>query len=85
MVGQMDLSLIPAGFIDDISIYYGGGSMSITSGGFGGVIDLETNPDWDDKELFSINPAIGSLWDAFRYVKGKSRYKRISVGYKSIH
>lgn len=61
MVGQMDLSLIPAGFIDDINIYYGGGSMSISSGGFGGVIDLETNPDWDDQEVLFINPGIGSF------------------------
>ncbi len=57
MVGQFDLSLVPAGFIDDVNIYYGGGSMGINSGGFGGVINLETNPGWDDKELFiSILP-----------------------------
>ncbi len=61
MVGQSDLSLIPAGFIDDINIYYGGGSMNINSGGFGGVINLETNPDWDNKEVFFINPGIGSF------------------------
>lgn len=61
MVGQLDLSLIPAGFIDDINIYYGGGSMNITGGGFGGVINLETNPDWSNQEVFFINPGIGTF------------------------
>ena len=61
MVGQSDLSLVPAGFIDEIKILYGGGSMSINSGGFGGVIDLETKPDWNDKIVFTLNPGIGSF------------------------
>ena len=42
MLGQFDLSLIPAGFIDGVNIYYGAGSMGINSGGFGGVIDLHS-------------------------------------------
>lgn len=76
MVGQMDLSLIPAGFIDNISIYYGGGSMGIASGGFGGVIDLETNSGWDEKELFSINPAIGSYGMRSGMLKVKAGTKK---------
>jgi vitamin B12 transporter len=61
MIGQSDLSLVPAGFIDGINIYYGGGSMSIHSGGFGGVIDLETKPDWNDQNVLSVNPGAGSF------------------------
>lgn len=61
MVGQPDLSLIPAGFIDDINIFYGGGSMHINSGGFGGVIDLETKPGWNDQFVISLNPGLGSF------------------------
>lgn len=80
MVGQMDLSLIPAGFIDDINIYYGGGSMSISSGGFGGVIDLETNPDWDDQEVLFINPGIGSFGKRSGMVKVKTGTK----GFQSV-
>ncbi len=71
MVGQLDLSLIPAGFIDDISIYYGGGSMGISSGGFGGVIDLETSPDWDDQKVLFINPGVGSFGKLSGMVKVK--------------
>lgn len=61
MVGQSDLSLIPAGFIDDISIFYGSGSMRINSGGFGGIIDLETAPEWNDQLVISLNPGLGSF------------------------
>jgi iron complex outermembrane receptor protein len=80
MVGQSDLSLIPAGFIDEINIYYGGGSMNINSGGFGGVIDLKTNPDWDDQEVFFINPGIGSFGKRSGLVKVKAGTK----GFQSV-
>jgi iron complex outermembrane receptor protein len=80
MVGQFDLSLIPAGFIDEINIYYGGGSMNINSGGFGGVIDLKTNPDWDDQEVFFINPGIGSFGKRSGLVKVKAGTK----GFQSV-
>lgn len=80
MVGQSDLSLIPAGFIDEINIYYGGGSMSINSGGSGGVIDLKTNPDWDDQEVFFINPGIGSFGKRSGLVKVKAGTK----GFQSV-
>ena len=75
MVGQFDLSLIPAGFIDDINIYYGGGSMSINSGGFGGVIDLGTNPDWGNQEVFFMNPGIGSFGKRSGLIKVKAGTK----------
>jgi len=80
MVGQFDLSLVPAGFIDDINIYYGGGSMSINSGGFGGVVDLETKPDWDNQELFFMNPGIGS----FGSHSGLVRVKAGTKGFQSV-
>ena len=80
MVGQSDLSLIPAGFIDEINIYYGGGSMSINSGGSGGMIDLKTNPDWDDQEVFFINPGIGSFGKRSGLVKVKAGTK----GFQSV-
>ncbi len=60
MLGQFDLSLIPAGFIDGVNIYYGAGSMGINSGGFGGVIDLETSGTSTDNGI-TISPGLGSF------------------------
>lgn len=80
MVGQFDLSLIPAGFIDDINIYYGGGSMNINGGGFGGVINLETNPKWGDQEMVFINPGIGT----FGRRSGLAKIKAGTKGFQSV-
>ena len=60
MRGQADISLIPSGFIDDVSIYSGSASMSLNSGGLGGIINVETKPDWENGSSLSINPGIGS-------------------------
>jgi iron complex outermembrane receptor protein len=61
MAGQTDLSLIPACFIDDIQIYTGGASMSLNSGGIGGIINLETNPVWKNETSVMLNPGFSSF------------------------
>jgi len=84
MIGQFDLSLIPAGFIDNINIFYGGGSMSINSGSFGGVIDLETKPDWNDQTLIYLNPGLGSFGRHSGLVKikaGKAGFQSVSKAF----
>jgi outer membrane cobalamin receptor len=72
MVGQSDLSLIPAGLIDGIQIYFGGASMAINSGGIGGIINLETKPDWNKGTSVSINPSSGSFGNYTGLIKVKS-------------
>ena len=84
MIGQFDLSLIPAGFIDNINIFYGGGSMSINSGSFGGVIDLETKPDWNDQTVIYLNPGLGSFGTHSGLVKikaGKAGFQSVSKAF----
>ena len=61
MPGQSDLSLIPSCFIDNVQIYYGGSSMAINSGGIGGIINLETNPEWKKETSVILNPWLGSF------------------------
>ena len=46
MLGQADLSLIPAGFIDEIYFFHGGASLIAGRAGIGGQIDVVTSPDW---------------------------------------
>ena len=61
MLGQADLSLIPAGLIDAIEISYGAASMPSVAGGIGGRINLETKPEWNNNTTLSVNPGIGSF------------------------
>ncbi len=61
MPGQSDLALVPVGLIDEIKIYFGGASMPLSSGGIGGIINLESKPVWRKETLISINPGIGSF------------------------
>jgi vitamin B12 transporter len=61
MLGQSDLSLMPAGLVDDIHIFYGGASMALNSGGIGGIVNLETKPVWKKETLISMSPGIGSF------------------------
>lgn len=61
MPGQFDLSLVPAGLIDEVSVIYGGGSMNSESGGLGGMIKLITKPDWSDRNILFLNTGTGSF------------------------
>lgn len=61
MLGQSDLSLLPSGMIDCLDIYYGGASMSMGSGGIGGIVNLITLPKWKKETTIDINPGIGSF------------------------
>jgi iron complex outermembrane receptor protein len=61
MLGQSDLSLIPAGFIDDIQILYGSASLAVNSGGLGGTINLETRPVWLKETSADVNTGSGSF------------------------
>jgi iron complex outermembrane receptor protein len=61
MLGQMDLSLIPAAFMDQVLLYHGGSSLSRASGALGGIIDIETQPDWNRRTGFSIRGELASF------------------------
>jgi len=84
MLGQSDLTLIPAGFIDDIQISYGGGSMELNSGGLGGIINLETSPEWKKNTLALINSGFGSYgrWNGLISFKtGNTNFQSVTKGF----
>lgn len=72
MLGQSDLSIIPAGLIDDIQIYYGGASMVLNNGGIGGAINLETKPVWRKGIMTSVSSGIGSFGEYSGFAKIKA-------------
>lgn len=61
MPGQVDFSLLPLFFADEISLLYGGSSLSESSGALGGTVILKTIPIWDDSLAFSISHKTGSF------------------------
>lgn len=45
MLGQVDFSLIPSYFIDDMSLWHGASSVNVSGSGLGGAITLGTGPE----------------------------------------
>ncbi|MDR1347443.1 MAG: TonB-dependent receptor plug domain-containing protein [Prevotellaceae bacterium] len=75
MLGMVDFSLIPSYFIDDASLYHGASSVSITGGGLGGAITVNTKPG--ESEGFSVQyiQGIGSFdtYDSFLKLNYKNK------------
>jgi len=61
MLGQSDLSLIPAGFADNIEISYGAASMDQGSGGIGGAINIENAVVWKPDAAVSFSAGGGNF------------------------
>ena len=61
MLGQVDLSQIPVSQFDGLEILYGAAGISRTTGAFGGVINLVTNPDWNNKLNILAAQSYGSF------------------------
>ncbi len=80
MLGQFDLSLFPSGFADDVIVSYGGASMDLNSGGIGGIINIETKPDWNQENVLFINPRFGS----FNRYSGLARVRTGSPRFQSV-
>jgi outer membrane cobalamin receptor len=72
MLGQSDLSIIPAGLIDDVQIYYGGASMILNNGGIGGAVNLENKPDWKKGINGSVSTGMGSFGEYLGFAKIKT-------------
>lgn len=52
MRGDVDFSLFPVYFIDELSLQHGGSSLQSGSGALGGSVLINNKPDWNDR--FSI-------------------------------
>ncbi|MDD3038664.1 TonB-dependent receptor [Bacteroides sp.] len=61
MLGQVDFSMIPSYFIDDMSLWHGASSVNVTGSGLGGAITLGTSPE--KKKGFDL-----------RFIQGISSY-----------
>lgn len=61
MLGQSDLSQIPVSAFDEIEVLYGAAGLTKTSGAFGGVVNLVSNPDWNNRINASAAQTLASF------------------------
>jgi iron complex outermembrane receptor protein len=61
MLGQTDLSLVQASQFESLEILYGAATVARTSGAFGGVINLVTSPDWNNRVNLTLAQTIASF------------------------
>lgn len=59
--GMVDLSLIPVGYFNQLSILYGGSSSLFGSGNIGGGIFMNNNPVFRKNMIASVNLSAGSF------------------------
>ncbi|MCX6250709.1 MAG: TonB-dependent receptor [Bacteroidetes bacterium] len=62
MLGQMDLTQVPVSQFDAIEILYGASGIAKTSGAFGGVINLVTTPDWENRINVRLSQSLASFY-----------------------
>lgn len=60
MLGQVDLSLIPNTFFNEVELYYGGGSLFKSSGALGGTVSLSNNSCFSEQPVLFIEQMVGS-------------------------
>lgn len=80
MRGDVDFSLFPVYFIDDISLQHGGSSLQSGSGALGGSILINNKPDWTDRFSVRYVQTIESFSTAKEYLNvgygnGKFQFK----------
>jgi outer membrane cobalamin receptor len=61
MLGMTNLSQVPVSQVNNIEILYGPADIVQTNGAFGGVINLVTNPDWNNKLNIVIGQTVASF------------------------
>jgi iron complex outermembrane receptor protein len=77
MNGQIDLSLVPVGIADEVSIQYGGASALWGSGAVGGSVLLNSTPVFDSGLTVDAGASFGSFGDRrqhFHFVRSTSKW-----------
>lgn len=78
MRGDVDFSLFPVYFIDDVSLLHGGSSLQSGSGALGGSVLINNKPDWADRFSVRYVQTIESFSTAKEYLNvglGNGRFQ----------
>lgn len=61
MMGQTDLAILPVSQFDGIEIIYGGAGLFNSSGAFGGIINLVSEADWNNRLNIDLAQSFASF------------------------
>ena len=78
MRGDVDFSLFPVYFIDDVSLLHGGSSLQSGSGALGGSVLINNKPDWTDRFSVRYIQTVESFSTAKEYLNvgfGNGRFQ----------
>ncbi|MEI8204729.1 MAG: TonB-dependent receptor plug domain-containing protein [Bacteroidota bacterium] len=79
--GQIDFAIIPATAFDKLDVKFGSASMSENTGAFGGLIQLSSDANWDNRMNVSLSQFYSSLnnWTSMAVVKiGNDSFQSVS-------
>lgn len=85
MLGQLDFSLFPTGFIDRAQLIYGGNSAAWGSGAIGGVVQLQNQPPPDSTVLLESQSTLGSFGFFDQQLSAKYNKGRWSSDTRILH
>ncbi|MDD4149030.1 MAG: TonB-dependent receptor plug domain-containing protein [Bacteroidales bacterium] len=77
MLGQVDFSLIPVYFIDEVLLFHGGSSMQKSSGALGGSVIVNSEPEWTKGFNADLIQTVGSFGTYQSYLKLKTSNNKI--------
>jgi len=83
MLGQTDLTQLPVSQFDGIEILYGGAGIFNSSGAFGGIVNLVSNPDWNndvDITLAQTIASFGTYTTSLNAAAGTNKIQSITKG-----
>lgn len=82
MLGQLDLSLIPTNFLNDVKLQYGGAGALWGSGAVGGTIHLNNTSQFDKGISASATISFGSFSDKQQQASFEISKKRLVASFK---
>lgn len=76
--GQADLSLIPAGFMQQVDVISGASGTSFGSGTFGGTVNMVNKPDWKNRfriEYAADGGSFGTISNRLKVQAGNQHWQ----------
>jgi vitamin B12 transporter len=83
--GQADLSLIPAGFVQQIDVISGASGALFGSGTFGGTVNMVNKPDWNNRIGIAYTIDGGSFGTLYNRVTARIGNHRLQYHVSFIH